>query len=211
MKLKSLFFTVIAAAALQTANGAIVVGTTGSPVSISVSSFDILGVDRGTIPASVSSSQSGGVYTSTTGDIIASVASGSASGNVWSLTITNDSGQDWSSFTIGGTRYQYKDNSSNNTETISSDVAGFDIAAISNNGDSTSNGGTLTGSYSAIYSTLLAAGNSLTITWSDANDGGTDAMFGFGGLTITPTAVPEPAAALFGAIGMIGLLRRRRF
>lgn len=54
----------------------------------------------------------------------------------------------------------------------------------------------------------IAAGDSLYLRWQDINDGGNDAGLAIDDLVIS--AVPEPASALLGAIGLLGILRRRR-
>lgn len=51
-------------------------------------------------------------------------------------------------------------------------------------------------------------GTTLWIRWIDRNDAGNDHGMAIDNFSIT--AVPEPAAALLGGIGLLGLLRRRR-
>ena len=56
----------------------------------------------------------------------------------------------------------------------------------------------------------LAAGESLYLRWADTNDVGSDAGLAIDNLTISVDPVPEPSTALLGALGLLGILRRRR-
>ena len=56
-----------------------------------------------------------------------------------------------------------------------------------------------------------ANGSTLWIRWIELNDSGSDHGLAIDDFAVTQvTAVPEPAAALLGALGLLALMRRRR-
>ncbi|WP_035615998.1 hypothetical protein [Haloferula sp. BvORR071] len=85
-------------------------------------------------------------------------------------------------------------------------------AFVASNGALDGNNATNQGSYLATITGLdIAPGESFFIRWTDANEAGNDAGLALDNMTVSfTTVVPEPAAALLGALGLLGLLRRRR-
>lgn len=156
--------------------------------SLSTASGGNFSLLRGTGTISTwSGTQSGGTYFVTGhsgGTGIASVASGSSAGSSFSLQITNNTGYTITDLSISGTILLCKDNNTANfTETLSAagvtGASNWNLSVTSNTNTANdvsvppaspgSFGGTLTG-----YS--FTTGTNITITWSDANDSGTDAM-----------------------------------
>lgn len=149
-----------------------------------------------------SATQSGGSYIFSYGGKsgVATVASGSTPTPTFSLTITNNTSEVLSSVTLFGSVAQLKGNSSSITETLTATVSGISgftvesttaggVAANSLNINTIAGAGVqstpLTGTYNATLSGFsLAVGASFTITWRDANDGGTDAMFGLSAMQV---------------------------
>ena len=118
---------------------------------------------------------------------------------LWNGTTPTDLG------TLGGTRSEaYKINNSG-------DVIGMAYTAT----NATNHPFLYTGGIMYDFYDLLASGTGVTdLGVSDINDLGQISAFGtIGGqqhaLLLTPTVVPEPSTALFGAIGIAALFRRR--
>lgn len=221
MKITSslLFSVTLLALGASNAGAAVTITAVNTSVPVAFADFSATGTNRGAIALPVSASAAAGYYSYSAGNAIAVVASGSGV-PTFSLTFTNGTVGTLTEFTLSGTVYQFKDNSSNVGEVLAASVAGsvtvpapaaLNITMVSNDGNtaSTPNNPPLTKPYSVTVSGVSwVSGSSFTLTWSDTNDGGTDAMFGIGGVSIT--AVPETSAALLGALGVLGMLRRRR-
>jgi hypothetical protein len=171
-----------------------------NPTNVPASAFDL--IPERTFPATVSPIQQGGAYRSLTDNSVVTVASGTVTNPSFSLTLTNDTGLWLTSLSLAGNRIQYKDNSSNINETLLGSVSvftptisGLDVALVSNTPDaaSTVNSPPLTAPYAASLSGFyLAPGHSMTLSWSDTNDLGTDAMFGLSNLSLSPTLSLTP-------------------
>lgn len=212
-------FTTVAAMGISSASAAIVITNPGAATPVGIANFSNLTPDRGEL-AVVSASQQGGVWKDTETNSISTVGSGSTPTPYFELTITNQTGAPITGITIEGQRIQFKDNTANLNETLAATisgisdqtVSGLNVALVSNNGNSQSDGGTLTAAYSASISNFsLADLASFTIRWTDANDGGTDALFGLSNIVVTSSpAVPEPSALGLLGVGAAALLRRRR-
>lgn len=89
-------------------------------------------------------------------------------------------------------------------------VTALDIvgpAAVASNGAVDGNANQVARSYT-FTGLNIAAGDSFYLRWQDVNDSGNDAGLAIDDLVIS--AVPEPSAALLGALGLLGILRRRR-
>lgn len=132
----------------------------------------------------------------------ASCASGSNIGS-FSLQITNNTGIAIDSIVISATMIQFKENSGSAIEVLTAAITGITPTTIAGTGaqnNAASGTGALsvksintasqvqftTGTYGVTMSGFtLAAGASFTITWSDANDGGTDGMFGLANMKVT--------------------------
>ncbi|MFT3784772.1 MAG: hypothetical protein QM770_01220 [Tepidisphaeraceae bacterium] len=161
----------------------------------------------------VSASQTGGSYLFSVGGVtgVATVASGSQSSPNFALTVTNNTGRTITGLAFSGLVAQLKDNSSNQNETLNASVTGLsgitasalNITAVSNNGDtsSTVSNPPLTKAYSpAAFTGLSFANNaSFTVTWTDSDNGGTDAMFGLANLAIAATLQPTNVAPTYSA------------
>ena len=221
-KLKTLALAITTFALAGSALGQVSL-TDFSSTTVAFSDYSILGTNRGTDTSdSISNSQAGGVYQITDlTNAVASVASGSANGDAWSLTITNNTGGELDSIKFDYSLDIYKTNSTTSTDetwtasssgSITPDVSSLNLFvpgtpalagadAVSQSAQSV----TLTG-------LSLADAASFTITWSDANDSGTDAMAGISALSVT--AIPEPStyAAIGGllALGMVMYRRRKQ-
>lgn len=91
------------------------------------------------------------------------------------------------------------------TSTFSSPIAAATTATALDGNASANRAAGLTGTASSIN---WAAGSSLWIRFVDLNDTGNDHLLAIDNVNFT--AVPEPAAALLGTIGLMSLLRRRR-
>lgn len=70
-------------------------------------------------------------------------------------------------------------------------------------------GSVLSTSRSAVVTESVAAGADIYFRWRYSHISGTSVHMGIDDITVT--AVPEPEAALLGGIGLLGLLRRRRY
>ena len=203
----------------------------GTPITASDTSYDYFSrasQNSGVVPTPASASQAGGSYSFTSRSALAldgwaSVASGSALTPGAALSIVNNTGVTITDLTFSGFVVQFKDNSSNVTEVMTASVSGggtvldptvMNFTLVGNNGDtaSTVNNPAITAAYAhALPGVNLANGDTLTIRWTDTNDAGTDALFGLGGLTVTPilATVPEPASLGLLGLSGLGLLRRR--
>ncbi len=91
------------------------------------------------------------------------------------------------------------------SSTFSSPIAAATTAAALDGNASANRVAGLSGTASSLN---WAAGTSLWIRFVDLNDTGNDHLLAIDNVNFS--AVPEPSAALIGAIGLLGLLRRRR-
>lgn len=185
--------------------------TAGGVTAVTPAAFDRTPASTPNPLTSVSASQGAGSYIFSLSSItgVATVASGTVATPSFALTITNNTGSTITGLALSGTVAQLKDNSSNLIETLTATSSGlsgitagdYSFTSVSNNGDSSSTVNTppLTKAYSPTASTGLsfANGSSFTLTWTDANDGGTDAMFGLSGLSINATLAPSNATPSF--------------
>jgi hypothetical protein len=173
--------------------------------------------DINTLP--ISPSQQGGSYRVNGGvNGLGVVASGSAATPSFSLTITNNTASAFSSIHLVGKVFQLKGNSGGISETLSASVSGISLADESildatTVVDATGiNNPAATKPYDVLLNGfVLNPGQSFTITWTDANDAGTDAFFGLSDMSVQAAAVPEPGTlALLGLGISAGLWRLRR-
>lgn len=160
------------------------------------------------------------------------VASNSFTGNggqgMLGLELTNSTGEALTSFTLtyDGEHWR-RDNGSAQTITVQYSLdatslttgtwttagTGLTFSSLQNgnpaqglDGNATANRTAgLTGTVSSI---TWAAGSNLWIRFVDPNDSGNDHSLAIDNLSFS--AVPEPASALLGAVGLLGILRRRR-
>lgn len=191
---KSMFVSgAVALAAILTgaAFGAVslTVGDAGTH-SVSYSNFTLGTNATANYTGTISTSQSGGSYGIGSQNAVASVASGSTASPGFSLTITNNTGSILNSLTFEGSVIVFKDNSSNINESLTASVTSgpaVNVSALTlrlgpfNDGNTASTVFTTpkTAAFDVdILGLNLGVGQSITIQWLDANDGGTDGMFG---------------------------------
>lgn len=107
--------------------------------------------------------------------------------------------------------FQYSTDATSLTTGTWIDFNSLDFTASTTAGATGALDGNATANKTSISSTIslvVTEGATFWIRWNDFNATGSDDGLGVDDFSIT--AVPEPAAALLGAIGLIGLLRRRR-
>lgn len=177
--------------------------------------FDLTTSPKGNFTPPASGTQGGGSYYVPSANGVATVASGSASAPAFALTITNNTGSTIDKLTFTGLVIQFKGNTSGITETLNASTDGaFDasVLSISSLGGSTVNNPALTSPWSVVLSDLnMEDGSSFTITWTDANNASTDAMFGLGSVSVQAEAVPEPSVIALLAVGFgFGVWQMRR-
>jgi hypothetical protein len=219
-KLIAVLAIVVATAEFHSA-GAAVVLTNLNPKSLLNTDFDLGAFARADINAlPISGTQQGGSYRVNAGvNGVGSVASGSAANGSFSLTITNNTAFVLDSINLTGSVFQLKGNTSSLAEKLTASVTGggsisdpsvLDINSVLNAPGA--NNPPVTAAYNVTLSSLnLAVGDSFTITWTDANDGGTDAFFGLSNITVQASAVPEPSTmAVLIVGGVFGLMHFRR-
>ena len=216
---KQIFFSLLAGAAFFSSSQAVIV-TGFNSISVVNTSFDLGANPRSPIESlPISASQQGGSYYVNAGvNGVGTVASGTAATPGFSLTITNNTGQMLDSINLRGTVFQLKGNTGGAAETLTAGVTGVSLAdpAVLNINTVLNQTGInnppVTMDYSVNLTGLnLGVGQSMTITWTDANDSGTDAFFGLSNLTVQAVAVPEPHVVALVALGGGFLLLRRRF
>ncbi len=203
MKLRKNILLILVAASVLAAAPLRAVSLTTPNTDVNIANTDYTRTpSSGNLTAPPSPTQGGGSYTFSYGGFsgVATVASGSQATPSFSLTITNNTGSILTSVTLSGLVAQLKGNSGSITETLVSSVtgiSGFTVASTtaggvaSNSLDINTVAGAgapstpVTGAYNATISGFsLANGSSFTITWTDKNDGGTDAMFGLASMKV---------------------------
>ena len=219
----------VASLALASAAPAAIVLTGGAAVTATAADFVRTPAGAGTLTPPVSTSAAGGSYAfsnvtldnGTVASGFATVASAMTATPSAAITITNNTGVIIPTITLSGFVVQFKDNSSNNVETLVASKTGggavpdatlLSFQNVLNVADSKStvNDPPLSAAYTRTLTGVnLGVGQSLTITWTDAKDGATNALFGLGNLTAR-AIVPEPAGLSLLGVSGLSLLRRRR-
>jgi len=187
-----------------------------NPFDVAYTDFT-LGAGKGAL---ASGSNAGGSYTFSTFDAVMSIGSGSAVGS-FSLTITNNTGVTLTGINFAGTVYQTKKNSGGISETLTAAITGtnpgltassFNVVTPNTGTPSFAAPSTAALNVNVGSGLTLLDGQSFTITWTDSNDGGTDAVFGLGSVTVQAiAAVPEPyqyGLAMAGLLAVVVVRRR---
>ncbi len=233
MKLPKSLLTLLAASSLLAAyspyaRAAVSLTTPNTDVSIANTDYTRT-PSSGNLTAAPSGTQGGGSYTFSYGGFsgVATVASGGTPNPSFALTVTNNTGAALTSVTLSGLVALLKSNSTSSVvETLTASVTGISgftvssataggVASNSLNINTLTGSGSpatpITGTYSATISGFsLANGSSFTITWTDANDANTDAMFGLASMKVKANVVtppnnsvlssPNPSSVAFGRV-----------
>lgn len=197
---KAMFVSGIAALAAMLTGSAfsavsLTVGDAGTH-AVSYTDFTLGSNATANYTGTISSSQAGGSYGIGSQNAVASVASGSVTTPGFSLTITNNTGSILSSLTFEGSIIVFKDNSTNLNESLTASVTSgpaVNVSALTLRLGPFNDGNTASTVFAApktaafdvdILGLNLGVGQSITIQWLDANDGGTDGMFGIKNLSL---------------------------